>query len=377
MNKSLIFTVAYTNNLMFFTGLVIILTFFRHEALAAEIAIIYSSVSLFNQIFSYNLKNLILFDNNKKFASDIFKFRLFLGTFICLFYLFFLKNFDLNFYFSNLILILTIIVIQQWLIEIIIIINEIDGITKPSKNYNLISLFNFLLILTNILFFNNNFLEKIFVLIVIENLIFILLNLNISKKFDFQFLQIFNSITKIFALASSISIILSIFFWRLFIYLNYEKEIAGILFSSFAIGSFIGSFFSISIGPSIVKNRINISNYLKLYVFLCFIIMGLIFLILNYHEKFNLDYNQLYFLKSVNYSVAGSSLMLFAAVFRLNFFYTNINKRKYVFRWDMINSLLLSIIPMAIFYIDKNYIITSYFIASTISLIMNFYLYKK
>ena len=105
--------------------------------------------------------------------------------------------------------------------------------------------------------------------------------------------------------------------------------------------------------------------------------MGLIFLILNYHEKFNLDYNQLYFLKSVNYSVAGSSLMLFAAVFRLNFFYTNINKRKYVFRWDMINSLLLSIIPMAIFYIDKNYIITSYFIASTISLIMNFYLYKK
>ena len=377
MNKSLIYTLAYTNNLMFFTGLIIILTIFGYGALAAEIGIVYSLVSLIYQIFSYNLKNLILFDNNKQLASEVFKFRIFLGILIFLFYILLSQNYDFNFYSTKLLLLLIIIVIQQWLIEIIIIISEIDKTTEPSKNYNWVSLSNLLLILLNIFLFKNNFLEEIFILILIENLIFILLYFNINKKFNFKFLKIFNSITKIFALTSSISIILSIFFWRLFIYLNYEKEIAGILFSSFAIGSFVGSFFSTAIGPSIVKNRIDISNYLKLYSYSCIILIGLLFLILNYYEKFNLEYNQLYFLKSVNYSVAGSSLMLFAAVFRLDFFYNNPNKRKYVFKYDVMNSLLVSVIPLVIYHFDKNFIMISYLIASLLSFIMNFYLYKK
>lgn len=377
MNKSLIYTIAYTNNLMFFTGLIIILTIFGYGALAAEIGIVYSLVSLINQIFSYNLKNLILFDNNKQFASEVFNFRIFLGILIFLFYIFSSQLYDFKFYSNKLLLLLTIIVIQQWLIEILIIISEINKITKPSKNYNWMSFLNFLLILLNILFFKNNYLEEIFILILIENLIFILIHLKINKKFNLKFINIFNSVTKIFALTSSISIILSIFFWRLFIYINYEKEIVGILFSSFAIGSFAGSFFSTAIGPSIVRNRIDISGYLKLYAYLCIIVIGFLFLLLNYHEKFNLDYNQVYFLKSINYSITGSSLMLFAAAFRLNFFYSNINKRKYIFRYDIFNSLLISLIPLAIYHIDKNFIIASYLIASILSFIMNFYLYKK
>lgn len=92
MNKSLIYTIAYTNNLMFFTGLIIILTIFGYAALAAEIGIVYSLISLINQIFSYNLKNLILFDNNKKFASDVFNFRIFLGILIFFFLYIFITN---------------------------------------------------------------------------------------------------------------------------------------------------------------------------------------------------------------------------------------------------------------------------------------------
>lgn len=377
MNKSLIYTIAYTNNLMFFTGLIIILTIFGYAALAAEIGIVYSLISLINQIFSYNLKNLILFDNNKKFASDVFNFRIFLGILIFFFYIFSSQIYDFKFYSNKLLLLLVIIVIQQWLIEILIIISEINKTTKPSKNYNWMSLLNLLLILINILFLKNNYLDEIFILILSENLIFILLYLKINKKFNFKFPNIFSSVTKIFALTSSISIILSIFFWRLFIYINYEKEIVGILFSAFAIGSFVGSFFSTAIGPSIVKNRVDISNYLKLYFYLCIMLMGLLFLIIIYYEKFNLDYNQLYFLKSVNYSVAGSSLMLFAAVFRLKFFYSNLNKRKYVFKYDIVNSLLISLIPLAIYCFDKNFIMASYLIASILSFIMNFYLYKN
>ena len=192
MNKSLIYTIAYTNNLMFFTGLIIILTIFGYGALAAEIGIVYSLVSLINQIFSYNLKNLILFDNNKQFASEVFNFRIFLGILIFLFYIFSSQLYDFKFYSNKLLLLLTIIVIQQWLIEILIIISEINKITKPSKNYNWMSFLNFLLILLNILFFKNNYLEEIFILILIENLIFILIHLKINKKFNLKFINIFN-----------------------------------------------------------------------------------------------------------------------------------------------------------------------------------------
>ena len=60
MNKSLISIIAYANNFMFFSGLIIIMTAFGHASLAAEIALAYSIVSIINQIFSYNVKNIIL-----------------------------------------------------------------------------------------------------------------------------------------------------------------------------------------------------------------------------------------------------------------------------------------------------------------------------
>ena len=56
MNKTLISSIDYTHNLMFFTGLIILLTFFGFSSLAAEIGLTYSIVAMINQLFSYNLK---------------------------------------------------------------------------------------------------------------------------------------------------------------------------------------------------------------------------------------------------------------------------------------------------------------------------------
>ena len=84
MNKSLISIIAYASNFMFFSGLIIIMTAFGHASLAAEIALVYSIVSIFNQIFSYNVKNIILIDHNKEFAFKVLKFRIILGILILL-----------------------------------------------------------------------------------------------------------------------------------------------------------------------------------------------------------------------------------------------------------------------------------------------------
>ena len=118
MNKTLISSIAYTHNLMFFTGLIILLTFFGFSSLAAEIGLTYSIVAMINQLFSYNLKNLILFNNDREFASEVFNFRLFLGLITFIISILILENYNFKFYSNKLILLLAVIVIQQWLLEV-------------------------------------------------------------------------------------------------------------------------------------------------------------------------------------------------------------------------------------------------------------------
>jgi len=377
MNKSLLYTFAYTNNLMFFTGLIIVLTIFGYGSLAAEIGITYSIVASVNQIFSYNLKNLILFDNNKKFASEVFSFRLFLGALIFFISILSFYYYDLNFYSNELLLTLILIVIQLWLLEILLIVSEINKKIKIINYYNCLSFLNIFLVVINIFLYENKYLQEIFYIIFLENLFLILKFSKFIKIINLNFFKIFNSISKIFAFTSSLSIILSIFFWRLFIYINFEKDVAGILYSSFAIGSFAGSFFATAIGPSLIKNKINTQFYVKIYSYSILILMILIFYFIETEKIFfNLTNEKLFFLKSTIYSLAGSSFMLFAVNFRLNYFYNNINLRKIVYKYDIINSFFISLVPFVIFIYDKKNVMISYLVASLLTYVMYFYLYK-
>ena len=100
---------------------------------------------------------------------------------------------------------------------------------------------------------------------IIINFLFIFFFIDAKEIIKIKFLSFVNTDLKLFELSSSVSIILSIFFWRVFIYINYEKEISGILFSSFALGSFSGTLFSNVIGPSIIKKKKKINLFLKIY----------------------------------------------------------------------------------------------------------------
>ena len=331
MNKTLISSIAYTHNLMFFTGLIILLTFFGFSSLAAEIGLTYSIVAMINQLFSYNLKNLILFNNDREFASEVFNFRLFLGLITFIISILILENYNFKFYSNKLILLLAVIVIQQWLLEVFLIIHEIKNKYNLLNKFNLISFMYILIIVFNIIYLNNGFLVEIFSIIVLVNFLVISYFLKLDNLLNLNFLKIFKSIPRFFIFTSSISIILSIFFWRVFIYLNYEKSVAGILFSSFAIGSFIGTFFATVIGPTLIKNNIKVEFYSKVYFFISILLSLLFILILrNNIFGFEITMEKLYFYNALMYSIIGSSFMLFAVIFRLNFFYKNKNKDMFI-----------------------------------------------
>ena len=136
MNKIILTSFSYASNLMFFTGLMVILTIFGYSSLAAEIGLIYSIIASVNLIFSYNLKNQILLDGNKSLAREVYSVRILVGILVTLILVFVIRNYDLNFFSNTLIFYTCIIICQHWLIEVILIICEIE------KKYNFFKFYN-------------------------------------------------------------------------------------------------------------------------------------------------------------------------------------------------------------------------------------------
>lgn len=255
MNKTLILSTAYAINLMFFSFLMIICTIFGHSSLAAEIGLVFSVASSINLLFSYNIKNLVLLDNNQRFALKVLSFRFLSGLILITFLFLILFFYKTNFFSNKIIIAIVIIIIQQSLIEIVLFLNEIKKNLKIFKYYNLLYIFNIFLISLNIFFLNNKYLKEILYLIAFMNFLILFFFVDLKIFFKIKLFKIIDPVLKLFELSSSITIVLSIFFWRFFIYMNYEKEISGILFSSFAIGSFSSTLFNFVIGPSVIKKK--------------------------------------------------------------------------------------------------------------------------
>jgi len=376
MNKYLISIIAYASNFMFFSGLIIIMTAFGHASLAAEIALVYSIVSIFNQIFSYNVKNIILIDHNKEFAFKVLKFRIILGILILLLFFLILNYFQLNFYSNKIIISIVIIIMQQTIIEIILFLSELKKNFKIFNYYNTFYILNGFFIFINLLFLNNSYLQEIFYFIIIINFLFLFFFIDVKEILENKIFNFFNSDLKLFELSSSVTIILSIFFWRVFIYINYEKEISGILFSSFALGSFSGTLFSNIIGPSIIKKKKEINLFSQIYfiIIVIFSVSLLFFLYKNIFFK-NLSYSNYFFFETALYSILGSAMMLFAIKYRLYFFEYR-KYRKYIYKLDIFIGLITSFVPFILSIFDKNFIMYSYLFASFITLIISYFAYK-
>jgi hypothetical protein len=344
----------------------IIFTIFGQSTLAAELGLVYSIISFFNLVFSYNVKNLILLDNNLNFAKKTFIFRFFLAIFSLIIFFFFKHLMFFNS--DNLMFLTTLIITQSWLIEIALITYEIKKKYNFFYIYSLFYIFFYFAILLNLIIYNNYYFSHILVIISLINF-FLILSFNFNNYNEIKNVvkkKIFNFENNL-AFYSSFSIILSIVIWRFFIYYNFEKSIAGILFSAFAIGSFSGTIFFNSISPTFINQNIKITKYLNIYsIFILCLIFILSFIFFNKNLiGLNLNEDNLLFFKCTIISILGSPLILFSIKNRISFY----KIEKYRFKihiLDIFSSIFISMIPVFLFYIEKNLVIYSYFLSSIV-----------
>jgi hypothetical protein len=158
--------------------------------------------------------------------------------------------------------------------------------------------------------------------------------------------------------------------------MNYEKEISGILFSSFALGSFPSTLFYFVLGPLIIKKKKEINLYSKIYLIII-LFSSVIFLFIYKHDYFNLNfsYYSFFFIETALYSIFGSMFMLIAVTCRLYYFEYK-KERKNIYKLDILNGLLISMAPLVLTLIDKDLIKYSYLLASFISFIIFYFFYK-
>tara|TARA_A100001015_G_C15041244_1_gene739783 strand:- start:1101 stop:3401 length:2301 start_codon:yes stop_codon:yes gene_type:complete len=362
----------------------ILLTFFisGYFALSAEIGLITSLTILICQIFSGNLRSIIIADKNLKLADEMLVKRLILSIPIIIILISFIFKNDLSD--ISLALSISLVVILGWIFELILTKFEIKRNTKGSRLHLLLSVFFCLFILFFGLTGNLLYLKIViyFYLIFLAFLILFLLRLNIKNfKFTKPGKNIFSDILKV-NFISSISMSLSNFLFRYFLILFISKETAGILFACFMIGSFPGSLFNQIFGASIINKKISLKK-----IMYPTLILSLIFILYLYSKiPFNIFDIENYFIIhsretiiyfTLLFSTVGLNIMIVALYLRQKNIFLSSARENY-FIIDMFYSLsVILIIPIIYLLFDPNdfFYSLSFLISSILALI--FYLSPK
>ena len=278
--KFFLITSAYMFNLMFSSFIVVLLVLFGHYSMAAELGLIVSFWVTTTQIFSSNMRSIIISEQRKDYASITMMYRLFFSIGLILISYFFIKNF-ISFQYNEIIILFSFLILVQW-------INDMNLVTSEVKNklfiFKFFMLINIILtILSFIFLLNSNFQNFHYLLIVYMGIILITLYpyyLNLLKlvtKVNLK--KIYELNIKTVAFLSSFALVFSSLAWRIMIYNIFDKSIAGIFFACFSIGSFPGTLFNSVIGPAFVKQNIKMGSTLK--IILSFLFMVILFISFN------------------------------------------------------------------------------------------------
>ena len=366
-------TLGYSLNLFIPTFLLIISSFFQDYVLTAELGILISINIVFTQIFSANLRSLMIYKNNTKSLFSYIYFRLVISLTLILLNLIILKFLN----YSNFLLLfqVSIMILLQWQIELILTSYEIKKQNYKFRNYILISvLFIFLILLDFI------FIKKLVYTIIIYNLIlgyFFISAFLIEKKKIASIKNIFFSSLNSSAFFSSLSISLVNLIWRFFIIFFCGKVLAGIYFASFAIGSLPGTLFNNSFGPTVINKNIRIKKKIKMILFIYILVLILL-------SFFSYSYREFIFKENIVTQIFATLLSLLGSIFMIRGLFERqylIQKTKYhlnVFKYDIFYAfIILTIIPILYFLGGQKLIILSFFISSVASYILYSFLKNK
>ena len=360
---------SISSNYFFSTILIILLSIFNHLILAAEIGLTMSFTLFLCHIFSANHRSLLYSENYETKTVSIIHFRFLVSLLILVFSM--LIIFFLGFENKFFLIILTTLICVQWIAEIFLTIQEKEKKIQAAS-YILFSNLSFFILVSITIFFNSLQYLSIFILITILNYIVIFknefsrINLdNINLIFIFNTL---NSSIKNLEIISSFALNFSNLLWRWSIFLLAGKAVAGLLFGSFAIGSFFGTIYSNVLAPKIYSDKIKVSKFIFLIIIP--IIIGLLYISLKSLENYNfIGESDSVRISCILFSLLGSFLMIGSLIIRFNYFY-NV-ETKLIFKLDIIYSFIVaSIIPLIFSFLGSKFLVTAYLIASISSLII-------
>lgn len=363
--KNFYFILGNIYNNSFPTFLIIFFAFLGYAEKSANLAIAISSTILFTQIFSGNMRNIIIASNDVILINKVRQFRFLISTIVILIsvLVFYLIAKEINL----LILSTIFLIIINWINEINIVEHELENKENKITIFFYINLF-FSIFIIFLIYIKS--IELIFLLLIFQSIFNFFLFFKkenvLIRNFDLLMKNFYEIKKYSYAFYSSFSMIFANFVSRSLIFLSLDKNIAGILFASFAIGSFPGTVFNNTFGPFLIKNKIKIPILLKLFFLFIFII--LIFFIL-ISSQLNINYSKdneiLYFTSLI--SLLASFFMVYSLYIRQDSLQNFFNNQNYIFKFDIL--LNLTLILLTIFIIYTNEIILYYFLLLIFSII--------
>ena len=361
---------TYMFNLMFASILIVTLVALGKYSMAGELGLVTSFWLTITQIFSSNMRSIIVSDSNELFAQQTLFFRLiFTTTFLIIFY--YLSNNLLNFDNLNLVYSISVLVMFQWINEMNLVQQEIKNKINLFKFFLLIN-FSLIIISAILLYYDQidalSYLFSGYVFIIFISILKNLFKINFS---NFNLEQILKINLKNIAFLSSFSLIISSFAWRIIIYLIFEKPLAGIFFACFSVGSFPGTLFNSVIGPAFVRQNIILSKTIKKMIYLTFMIVifaasiSAYILLIEQNKNF-LGFNFILFTALI--SLIGSYFMSYAMYLRHKKIQISAKERFYLFKRDIIYGISIIFLIPLLYNVGGTYAVSfTFLIAATIA----------
>ena len=360
---------TYALNFFIPNFILISLSFSGDYELISEIAIVIGINIIFTQTFSSNARSLIISKKPKISLESFLIFRMFFSILFVFLNIIILNYFKFSIF--NILILISILIILQWLNELVITYFEINNNIKKIYLYFSLQLFFLINITVNIFFVES--LEIVLLIFNILLILFLLYNyLGIINKIKINFdtykiLKISLSSVSFF---SSLSISFANLMWRLLIIFLCGKIIAGVYFVGFAIGSLPGTFFNNVIGPSMINKNLLLKGYIRFsIIFLLIVQLVLFFYILgNFQTIFNnLGVTQVF---CTFISLLGTFFMVRGMYFRQYILQKSMHEQS-IFKIDIFYSfLIICVIPILYLIGDYKSIISAFLVSSLLSYII-------
>ena len=356
---------------VFMPNIILLLTFFFfNPKLAAELGLTNIVFITLTQMLSGNIRLIAIKKQSISFLQENLFFRASLGMLILLFYQILSGKYGfLEDNFTN--FIMSMFIVLLWCSELVLTIFEI----KRSIGKLLIILSVYLLVLTSLII---SFIISD-ISLMRYSILFSCMMLSVfcyqgifyqkSKFINYKLFKYF--FKDILKYVSSLSLTLSSFCWRFYLYFTYPKEISGTIFIAFAICSFPGTFFNNVLGPNFFYNKIKINPKIKYFfvtIFGILIVYNIIdFKIFNIYE---IQDNELFY-HVLKISSLGSFLMFYAMYSRQDLLFRKKIKLENLFYKDIsYGMILIVILPFLDIIGNINYVSFSYLIGAVFAILI-------